>query len=348
MNIAIVGGGINGLMAAEHLTDLGHSVSIFEKGLLCKQTSLKSSKMLHGGIRYLENYQFNEVKESLKCRHLWIKKFKEDIEIKRFFIPVYKNTRKSLLKLYAGVKLYDILSGTYSLGKSQFHSKKDFIKKNPQICSKDLIAGVSYFDAIMDDKSIIKKIIKNIRNKCDIFENNEIISISNDGTIIGKKISHKFDYVINACGPWASEFKESKISLDHIKGSHLILDFLIKRPILKVNEDDRVIFLLPFKNQTILGTTEIRHEIKNLVFCSQDEKDYLLDAANSILKEKISSSNIISDYSGVRPIVKSSSSYSKASRDSIIIKENKVISIYGGKWTSANVIGKKVNKYISG
>jgi len=114
MNIAVVGGGISGLMAAEHWSDLGHRVSLFEKGLLCLQISLKSLIMLYGGIRYLENYHFNEVKESLKCRHLCIKKFKENIKVKRFFIPVYKNTSKSLLRLYAVLRPIVKSSSAYS------------------------------------------------------------------------------------------------------------------------------------------------------------------------------------------------------------------------------------------
>jgi len=200
----------------------------------------------------------------------------------------------------------------------------------------------------MDDRSIVKKIIENLRNKCDIYENTEIFSISKEGVVTGKEVSLNFDYIINACGPWSSVLRETEIKLDHIRGSHLILDCLIKNPILKINDDNRVIFLLPFENKTILGTTEIRHKIENPPVCSYEEKEYLLDSANSILKEKIGNSNIIGDYSGVRPVVMSSGAYSKASRDSTIIKENKIISIYGGKWTSSNVIGQKVNKFITG
>lgn len=342
MKIGIVGAGINGIMIAKEFVDFGAEVTIFERDKICSQTSSASSKMLHGGIRYLENFQISSVKESLFCRHKWIKNFPDCIRKERFFIPLYKDTPVSTFKLFIGAKIYEYLSGKYSIGRSKFHNKNEFLDLNPFFQSKDLVGAVSYMDVVMDDKKIINALKKYLKQRCLIFEDSEIIEMKKEGIIISKNNEYKFDLIINATGPWINQFQSMTENIMLVKGSHLWINRTFPYPIAKFNNDGRVIFLIPFEKKTLLGTTEELYTLGNEIKCSKQEKDYLLSSINKILLYDFSQDDVLSSYSGARVIVGSDKNFSKASRECLIKQENKMISVYGGKWTSSNLLGKKI------
>jgi len=353
MKVAVVGGGVNGICSAIAISESGNSVTVFDSGKAFSETSAKSSRMFHGGIRYLEQGHFSLVREALRERKAWIDFCPDDTHPKRFFIPSYKFQSRSRIKLFLGVKLYALLAGKYSLGKSLFHSKKYTLKHLPNLKEQDLLGSVSYLDVVFDDIAVSKKLIKKLKEIGGVIKENVAVTrVSDMGKVYFSDGSvKKFDRVVNVTGPWSAELlKKSKIhsgvELDLIKGSHLIVDYKINQPVVfQVVDDKRIIFLIPIGNYSLLGTTEVIQKINEKTEVTCEEVEYLLNEVNKFLNWPITKSNVIGSFAGLRPIVKAcdNRSVSKTSRESKIERIGNLVSVFGGKWTSAMTLGKKVS-----
>ena len=354
MKIAVIGGGINGVMTAWELCRHNHEVTLFEKNTLMSKTSSTSSKLLHGGLRYLENLEFNLVKEALRERHWWLNRSTKFVKPIKIFIPIYKNSKRSALLYKIGLCLYDFLAGKNNIGKHQSHSKNSMQSLCPELKIDGISKGYSYFDAQMDDYQLglwaANKAKEN--NNLVIHENFLIDKINNNGEIFFKKNKQKFDKVINVCGPWANKLlKDSGIDpfqqLQLIRGSHIIINQKLNHGyFLEVPGETRIFFVLPYMGKTLIGTTEEEQSLTAKIKITNSEIDYLLNAFNNYFKKKISKNNIVSSFSGVRPVIKDSKSISKSSRDYKIAKDKNLICVYGGKWTTSRQLAKKVMETI--
>lgn len=360
MNIGIIGGGINGIFISYGLSKLGYKVDLYEQGKVLSRTSSSSSKLLHGGIRYLEQGHINLVRESLNDRAWWIKNASEYAKPIKICMPIYNNSPRSIVKVYAGAFLYRILAGSHSLGPSRFYGKSSTLKNFSEIKVDGLIGSVTFFDAQMNEQMLGQWVFEKSKNEgTKVFEDQKVNSFTSDGIIktdlFGEK---KYDLVINAAGPWAADLNKknginSKYYLRLIRGSHLIFDHKISNYYLFQESDDgRVVFVLPYLGKTMVGTTEIPQNNLDDPVCSKDERNYLLNIYNQNLKNNVSEKDIESEFSGLRPIVgmvdeKKQLNFSNASRDSEIEVCGKLISVYGGKWTSAPSLFGKIVKILN-
>ena len=357
MNIAVIGAGVNGICCAIALAEKGCKVTVYETKTPFSETSSKSSKLLHGGIRYLESFHINLVREALEDRAWWIKNAEEYTKVARFFIPIYKEKSRSRLKLYLGAKFYELLAGKNSLGKSRYHNTSETLRLNPDLKPDGLLGSVSYVDVQMNDIGLSGWLL----NKAEsagvvIHSNTSIKSISTDGLITkANGQSKKFTKVINACGPWAKQLIDdsginAEFDLALLKGSHLFVDFELSNPlVIQVPGGNRIIFAMPYEGKTLIGTTELKHEISNPISCSSYEIDYLLDAVNSVLNKRLNRVDVIGTYAGVRPIVSAKQSVqelSKVNREATIWTLNNLINVFGGKWTSAMRLGNMVSNQV--
>ena len=352
MKVAVVGAGVNGFCSAIKLAESGCSVSIFDKSKAFSETSSKSSRMFHGGIRYLEQGHFKLVHEALVERKEWLDFAPEATEIKRFFIPIFKNQSRSRLVLFFGVKIYQWLAGVMSLGNSFYHAKVQTLKELPELKSEDLLGSVSYMDVVFDNEKVSKLLIDKLLSKnASLHENLPIKKISKSGVILLEDDTEKkFDAIVNATGPWIDVLLkqssiESKYELDLVRGSHLIIDYRFSNAmVFQVKEEKRIIFMIPIGDKSLLGTTEVLQKNPEEAFCSEAEVDYLLNTANHFLKKPVSRELVIESFAGLRPIIKrkGSNDFSKASRDAQIEVTGKVINVFGGKWTSAMSLAEKV------
>jgi glycerol-3-phosphate dehydrogenase len=354
-SVAVIGGGINGVMTAWELAKNGHTVSLFEQKKLFSETSSATSKLIHGGLRYLEYGHFSLVYQALKDRAWWLKNAPKFVYPSRFLVPVYKGRSRSKLSLYVGVKAYQYLAMRNSLGPSQWHSCRMVLKMAPELNSTGLQGAVSYFDARMDDVAI-GNWLKSQVLACGVTvkEDVAVSRIDSTGNLFledGQKFN--FDMIVNAAGPWAKQLLDiSQVScendLELIRGSHLIVDRKISSAFVFQNiNDGRIIFALPNQNQMLVGTTEISHSLESKNQCSLQEEKYLLDAINVYFERKVSPIEVIGNYSGVRPIVKSGvKKLSAFSRETLIEKENKLINIFGGKWTTSPSLARSVANLI--
>ena len=340
--IGIIGGGITGLIVGIFLAKNGHEVSIFEKNTLLSQTSSKTTKLLHGGLRYLENFHFNEVKNGLNDRSWWLENFPKQTRKLKIAIPFKNKSSLAFIKSFLGIKLYEFLAGSKNLDKS---SISNHIKNDQFILKDKFKTYLSFFDGSMDDDSLGRELIALAKElNIEILEFNEIKSFDTQGKID----KNYFDKIILAVGPWSKMLLEqnnikSQKDIDFIKGSHLIINRksefgLMFSGICK----SRYIFALPYKDFTLLGTTEEKVSHPELPEISKNEIHYLIDSFNQILKESISKEEIISSYSGVRPLIKSKDNFHKSSRDFFIQENDSLLTIFGGKWTTSPTIARKI------
>ena len=355
MKIGIVGGGINGLCVASEALKKGHEVTLFERGQLMSETSANSSKLLHGGLRYLEHAEFRLVRESLKERKYWLNKSSELTRPLRFYLPIYKTSRRPAWMVRVGLYLYDILAGKHTIQKHRKENIDQFSKQFPQFNKSNLSALYSYSDGQMDDKHLGLMLADELRSEgCRIFENSPVSRLDNDGTIhLESGELHQFDKVINAAGPWVEALLQrsnikTETHLDLIRGSHIIID----RPldsgfILEVPGEERVFFVLPHHGKTLVGTTEVRQSIDEPIKASSKEISYLLAAYQHYFDNGVTEVDIVGNYAGLRPLLISHKTPNKASREYAIEKHGKIITVFGGKWTTSRALGENLaSKYL--
>ena len=340
--IGIIGGGVTGLVVGIFLAKEGHNVSIYEKNSLLSQTSSKTTKLIHGGLRYLENFHFNEVKNGLNDRSWWLENFPKHTKKLKISIPFKSIFSLTLLKSFIGIKLYEILAGSKNIGSSKILK---LLKDDKSFLKDEYKTYLSFYDGSMDDVSLGNELIQSARDlNIDLLENNEVTNFGTNGMIDGCN----FDKIILAVGPWSKILLEqndieSQRDIDFIKGSHLIIDREIDSGIMFSSIcKSRYIFALPYNGGTLLGTTEEKVNHPDLAEISIDETNYLIESYNQILKKPISIPEIISSYSGVRPLIKSKDNYHKSSRDFFIQKNESLLTIFGGKWTTSPSIARKI------
>ena len=206
----------------------------------------------------------------------------------------------------------------------------------------------------MEYEPLIQHLVDEARKQgVSIVENTRIQRLYSEGCIDTPDQTLEFDRVINAAGPWAAKLLEasgidSDFTIDHVRGSHLIVKASFPNAlVLQAPGERRIIFVIPLDTEhALLGTTEHKHDLPDPIVCTDAESEYLLRILNLHLSEPLSTSNIVSSFAGVRPIVRPREAtigdMSSASRDSEIEISDRLISVFGGKWTSARHLGEKV------
>ncbi len=349
-DIGIIGGGINGLCAAWEMAKQGHQVTLYERGNIMEQTSRSSSKMLHGGLRYLENYEFRLVKESLYERRWWIDQAPHLVKPLEIFIPIYRHSRRPRWVMQLGLMLYDFLAGKIRLGPYRRYTQMQFSELNPQIDATDLKGGFSYVDAQMDDYALGRWVADQAESaSAKIISKCEVSQVSRQGDVsFTGRASAKHELLFNIAGPWAEQLLrhsnlEPTHSLDAVRGSHIVFNDKIENGyFLEVPNERRIFFVLPYKGQTMVGTTERHQTLDQPIKASDEEIDYLLAAYNHHFKHDKTRDDIVHQFAGVRPLIRSSADPNKISREYEIDQQEKLVTVYGGKWTTSHALAVRL------
>ena len=224
---------------------------------------------------------------------------------------------------------------------------------SPDLSEKDLIGGFRFSDGQMDDYKLGMWVAKQAKNDgVKIIDNAKVEKIDLDGNIIINGEMEKYDYIINTCGPWASELLNNsglkgKYKLDLIRGSHILIKGEPCQPyFLQTGNDGRIFFVLPYNGKTLIGTTEIRQNLSEPITPSDEEIKYLLHEYNHYFKQQKAKIDIVEKFAGLRPLISSSNDPKKIKRDYKIETMGKILNVYGGKWTTAMSLGRKVVKLI--
>lgn len=370
-DVVVVGAGIVGAGIFRDLALHGLKCLIIDKKDFTSQTSQASSKMLHGGIRYLENLDFALVWEALHEKNLWLKIAPHLCYEDAFYLPVFKESAKPRWMLKIGLFIYDFLSG-FQNTPHRLLSKEQTIKEIPHIKQKGLSGAGVYYDAVMDDVKMTLEVIFDglvDDHGCHAANYVECTEFSNKGktnylklkdTLTGETKEVSCGHTVMALGPFADQYLMTQKDinwtpkLNPSKGSHLWIkreSLDITHPMVLNTIDGRIIFVIPHHDAILVGTTE--EECEGDFFDlnpSEKEINYLIQNLNEYFPgSKISQDCILSSFAGVRPLVKdeSSASLKKTSR----VHHNyqpfhNLHIILGGKYTTFRVMGQDISRTI--
>ncbi|MGB7068825.1 MAG: glycerol-3-phosphate dehydrogenase/oxidase [Pyrinomonadaceae bacterium] len=356
-DIVVIGGGATGVGCALDAASRGFDVLLLERDDFGKGTSSRSTKLIHGGVRYLAQGRISLVREALKERGILRRNAPHIIHKQAFIVPCYSFWQKAFYG--AGLKIYDLLSGKYSFGKSQILSKSETRDQLPSIKTEGLSGGVLYYDGQFDDTRLLIGLAITAHDhgaavlnyaRVSAFQKDEKGRINGvefedveSGTI--NTVSAKC--VINATGIFCDSIRnlavaEAKPVVTYSQGIHLVFDrkFLLSDAALMIpkTSDGRVLFCIPWLGSLLVGTTDTpidrpSQEPEAL----ESEINFVLEAAGQYLAVKPMRKDILSVFAGIRPLVSSGRSHktSAISRGhELFVEESRLITVTGGKWTT--------------
>jgi glycerol-3-phosphate dehydrogenase len=353
-DLLVCGGGIYGAWTAYDAALRGLSVALVEQGDWANATSSASSKLIHGGLRYLETLDFKLVRKALRERQRLLKLAPHRVWPLRFGVPVYGDSRVGIFRLSAGLSLYDMLAG--AAGSGTTHSRFDshtFAARFPALRPVNLRGGFTYADAQTDDARLVLELVDGAMaagavcvNYCRLTEvierGGRACGAMLHDRMSGAKTQVQTRQIVYATGQWTAATKEGGGWCRLTKGIHLVLPAMSgdEALLLTVPSDGRVFFMIPWYGRTLLGTTDtdFRGDI-NHINIEPDEVAYLLQAANHYLKSAWTEADIIGSYAGVRVMQQSEiGAPSELSRDwELKTAANGAHYSIGGKITSARV-----------
>ncbi|MCC6138098.1 MAG: glycerol-3-phosphate dehydrogenase/oxidase [Bdellovibrionaceae bacterium] len=362
-DLLIVGGGITGAGVARDAASRGMKVLLCEAQDFASGTSSRSSKLVHGGIRYLENLEFGLVHEALTERTLLLEIAPHMVHPLRFLLPVYKNSRVGLLKMELGMILYDLLSFFEAPKLHEFHLSQGTQSAEPLLQSNELVGSVVYSDAYMEDDRLVIETLRaahtlgagcvNYTSVDKVVETASGIEAQITDAIQKKSYTVKAKHVVCALGPWTDLsgqelIKDWKSVLRPTKGVHLVFSrerIPVQRGIVMAVEE-RIVFVIPRGDIVIVGTTDTDFKgDPGQVFVDKSDVTYLLEITNKYFPTlSLKPEDVISCYAGVRPLVRDdSSSEGKTSREHVIYKHtDNVTLVAGGKYTTYRSMAEEI------
>lgn len=350
--VAVIGGGINGAGIAWELARRGYRTTLFDKKGFGGATSSVTSKLIHGGLRYLEHFEFGLVRESLRARAFLLETLPDLVRPLEFVLPVYRGVSRPLWMLAIGLTLYDLLAGRDNLGRHRRLTAEQ-VQASAPLRPRGLRGGFRYFDAQVDDAELVRRVIRAaVRDGLDAREFAPVSAVERQGAqwAVTTTAAESFDALVVAVGPWMNEFLRAnrlptRTSLTLVRGSHLILDRLVSPValLLQSPEDRRVFFVIPWEGHSMVGTTEVLHEGPlETIQPSPAEVEYLLDRFNLYFPAKITRNNVARTTAGVRPLIGDKGDLGKISRDYRIERDDTLIKVFGGKMTTFLSLARKV------
>jgi len=371
-DVIVIGGGATGLGVALDATTRGYKTLLLEQVDFAKGTSSKSTKLLHGGVRYLAQGNIDLVKEALYERGLLLKNASHLVSNQSFIIPNYSWWNNFFYAF--GLKVYDILAGKLSFGKSTRINKKETTSRLKTIKKEHLKGGVVYHDGQFDDS----RLAVNIAQTCieygavilNHFKVKQLLK-NNDGVVNGvvandsetnMSYNLKAKVIINATGIFTDEILQmdnvgAKNIVRPSQGIHLVLDksFLLGNDAIMIpkTDDGRVLFLVPWHDRVIVGTTDTLLNSYSLEPKALDEEvNFIISTVNKYLNKKVCKADVLSIYAGLRPLAATKDNSEKTKEISrshkIIVSNSELITITGGKWTTFRRMAEDtINKAIS-
>ncbi len=364
-DIAIIGGGINGCGIARDAAGRGYRVFLAEKGDLAQGTSSGSTKLIHGGLRYLEHYEFKLVREALKEREVLWSIAPHIIWPMRFVLP-HTNGMRPAWMLRAGLFLYDHIGGRKRLPAT----RKLDLRRDP--AGEPLQPGFStayeYSDCWVDDaRLVVLNALDAANHGAEIRTRTGYVKIEREAnhwnatlrdTPSGEALNIQARLIVNAAGPWVDDIlgrvagQNDAANIRLVQGSHLVVPRLFKhgRSYVFQNDDQRVIFAIPYEQDfTLIGTTDKDYTgSPDDVMISSEEIDYICASVNRYFKQNISASDVVWSYSAVRPLFNDGADKAQeATRDYVLGvdgggDQGRLINIFGGKITTYRRLAEAV------
>jgi glycerol-3-phosphate dehydrogenase len=368
-DVVIIGGGIHGAGVLQAAAAAGHKALLIERQALASGTSSRSSKLIHGGLRYLESGQFALVRESLRERAIHLRIAPELVELKAFFIPVYRDTRRRPWQLKIGLWMYALLGGFDaatrfgSVPKSEWPSL-DGLK------TLDLDAVIRYHDAQTNDAQLTRAVVKSalgLGAEIAMPAKFTGATLSEDGVRVsyamsGANVELKARVLVNAAGPWATQVARAVHpaiavpEVDLVQGTHIVIPHPVTAGIYYVESptDGRAVFVMPWNGATLIGTTETPYRgDPDQVHPLPEEEEYLLAVVRHYFPHlsALTRSDITERFAGLRVLPAATQAAFDRSRETIFTTDRdarpRVLGIYGGKLTGWRAAAAHVMQRIS-
>jgi glycerol-3-phosphate dehydrogenase len=364
-DVLVVGGGINGAGVAQAAAAAGHSVLLLEKQGLASGTSSRSSKLIHGGLRYLESWEFSLVQEGLSERSLLLRLAPDLVRLTPFYIPVFSYTRRRPWLVRSGLSLYAILGRLRKdvrfekLSRNRWHELDGLVTDGLQTVFR-------YWDAQTDDAALTAAVWKSAESLgaelagAAIHDGGVAVSYRSDG----REYSCEARVLVNAAGPWVNEVVRRieptppEIPVDLVQGAHIVVAGKVERGIyyVEVPRDGRAVFVMPWKGNTLVGTTETRFrgdpdDVRPL----RAEMNYLLRVLYRYFPRYGAQQigDVLDAFAGLRVLPAGPGHAFHRSRETTLRTDGdgsnerpRVLSIYGGKLTGWRATAEKVLKRI--
>jgi glycerol-3-phosphate dehydrogenase len=372
-DVAVIGAGINGAGIARDAALRGLSVVLFDKGDVCNGTSWASSRLIHGGLRYLEYGEIPLVYESLHERRNLRRIASHLVKPLRICIPIYRGAKRGPLLVRLGLLGYDVLSWRKPLPRHKMMSEKEIRAREPGLLQDELRAAACYYDAQVTfaERLVLENVLAARAAGAEISTYSEVtgigirggrvVSLTCENTLTGEKTQFAPRAVINAAGPWVDSVldrtgKRLPELIGGTKGSHIIVSPFAGAPrdafYVEAESDGRPFFILPWNGLFLIGTTDIRYDGDPLsVRASREEADYLLAETNRVFPAaSLGIEDVHYAYAGIRPLPQRTHGPESAITRRHIIKSHRrqargLLSIVGGKLTTyRNLAEQTVDK----
>ncbi len=360
-DLIVIGGGITGAGVARDAALRGMSCLLLEKGDFASGVSSKSTRLIHGGLRYLANFEMDLVAESLRERAILRRQAPYLIHPMPILIPIYQEDPHGRAVMSLGIHLYDLLSHEKDIPRYFTSSRQKTLEFEPRLNQEGLIGSALFYDhqITMPERLVIENVISareegatllnHVRAEKIEEEDGGIVVTAKD-TLTGATSTFRSRVLINAAGPWIDKVRLAG-NLDHekiifpTKGIHLVLPKLSNQALFVTSRDGRMFFIIPLKAYSLIGTTDTKYDGDlDDVHADEDEVDYLLAESRRILpKMNLTKESILYTYAGIRPLAFSGRNETKISRKHRVIREgrnDRIITIAGGKLTTYRNMAK--------
>jgi glycerol-3-phosphate dehydrogenase len=355
----IIGGGASGIGIVLEAATRGYSALLIEKSDFVKSTSSKSTKLVHGGVRYLAQGNIALVREACIERGLLIRNAPHLVRNQSFIIPTYSWFDQILYTI--GLTMYDLMAGSYSLGRSKPVSKGEVLRRIPTISEKNLTAGVLYYDGQFDDARLAVNVLQTAGDNGALLVNylsvdglkkndeGKLVGVELTDSLTGENYNVEGKVIINATGVFA----DSIMLMDNpgmaptirpSQGVHLVFDksFLPGDDAIMIPETDdgRVLFAVPWNGKVVVGTTDTPvNKPKLEPVALESEIDFILETAGRYLKKQPVRNDVLSIFAGLRPLAAAKNGNGKKTREisrshKIIVSSSGLMTMIGGKWTT--------------
>ncbi|QQD18531.1 FAD-dependent oxidoreductase [Spongiibacter nanhainus] len=362
--VAVIGGGVQGAGIAQAAVAAGYKAAIFERQHWAAGTSRRSSKLIHGGLRYLETGQIPLVYHSLQERAHLLRNAPDLVRPVKFHIPIYRHTRRRAWQIRAGLMLYFLLSGGGKLARFRKLKRSEWSTLDG-LDTQNLQAVFQYWDGQTDDRKLTEAVIESAQ---DMGANtycpaNFLRAEKNAlGYLLhlemnGRSVTCQCRCLINATGPWVNDIAKRIDSgsvareVDLVKGSHILVNGRLTQGVYYLESpiDQRAVFAMPWGEQTLVGTTEILHEQgADSVEASPEEIHYLQETLRHYFPN--ADTEVLDAWAGLRVLPRSDESANERDRDTVLHCEPasrpSMVAVYGGKLTSYRHTADRVIKAI--
>lgn len=370
-DILVIGAGATGAGVALDAASRGLKVALIEKDDFCAQTSSKSTKLIHGGVRYLEQAikkldyaQYKMVAKALNERSTLLQ-LAPHLTRPLALITPCKNWFEAVY-YGIGMKVYDWMSRKYAIGASTILTKKEVKTLIPQLKNSSYTQGVKYYDGQLDDARFGLALVQTANNLGAAVANYTTIKsfIKKEGStklygaqvydsVNNETFAIKAKIFVNATGPFADHVRHmANAKMDErlkvSRGAHIVLDakhlpgntaILVPK-----TDDGRVVFIIPWQGHCLVGTTDTEDSLNDQCIATHDDVDYLIEYANRFLQDAITKADVLATFAGQRPLIQASFSTDTKSlvrdHEVEIDKKTKLVSVLGGKWTTYRLMAK--------